>query len=105
MKKRLLLSSALMVALGMQAQVPKADLLDVVFQPDGTAIDVSASQRVINQTGTPVVKQSTQLGVPVLCNGSTTWASAPENYFTVDVTDEMWASLADGHSFECLARP
>ena len=47
MKKRLLLSSALMVALGMQAQVPKADLLDVVFQPDGTAIDVSASQRVI----------------------------------------------------------
>ena len=105
MKKRLLLSSALMVALAIQAQVPKADLLDVVFQPDGTAVDVSASQRVINQIGTPAVKQSTQLGLPVLCNGSTTWASAPENYFTVDVPDEMWASLADGHTFECMVRP
>lgn len=105
MKKQLLLSSALMMGLGLWAQTPKADLLDVVFQADGTATDVSAAQLEVRKNGAPTVVQSGKWGMPVFCAAGTKWAARPDNYYVVNVSDDMWAAMADGHTMECMARP
>lgn len=105
MKKLSLLLSASLISAGLWAQVPKADLLDVVFHADGTATDASAAQLDVQRHGSPTVVQSLTWQIPVFCAAGAKWASTPENYFTVQVSDEMWEAMADGHTMECMARP
>jgi len=55
MKKRLLLCSILLSAASLpsmaQVTAPVADVLDVQFQPDGTAIDVSPMKNKVEYIG------------------------------------------------------
>ena len=80
--KRLLLSIlSLGMGLAVAAQAPKADELDVVFNDDGTVVDVSAMANPIRVMGAPDIKKSPMYGMNVLCNEETQWGK--ESFHTV----------------------
>ena len=89
------------------AQVPKADLLDVVFNEDGTATDVSDSKMTVESFGSPTIVKSAKYGINVMCMKNESWSKNPNSYFRVDYEDnaDYVAALADGHTLECLVRP
>lgn len=105
MKKMLLTCSAFLMVLNAWSQVPKADLLDVVFNDDGTAVDVSPLANEVHAVGTPKVLKSDRWGMNVLCTASSVLGSTQDNCFTVDLNDEIWNAVKDGHSIECFVRP
>ena len=81
MKQKLLfLMTALLMGMTSWAQVPKADLLDVVFNDDGTATDISATQNVVELFGTPNVVESSKYGINVACFHENTY-NANCNYW------------------------
>ena len=105
MKKVLLTCSALAWALGSWAQVPKADVLDVVFNEDGTAVDVSQMGNEVTQVGTPKILKSDQWGMNVMCTADAVMGKQQSNCFTVALTDQIWEALQDGHTLEIFCRP
>lgn len=86
-------------------ELPEADLMDIVFEADGTAKDVSATANTVGQRGTPVVVESGQLGINVLCAGANTWGGVPDNFFYVEASDALVDGISDGLTMEILARP
>lgn len=86
-------------------ELPEADLMDIVFEADGTAKDVSATANTVGQRGTPVVVESGQLGLNVLCAGANTWGGVPDNFFYVEASDALVDGISDGLTMEILARP
>ncbi len=106
-RKFYLLMTALLVGLTAWAQAPKADILDVVFNDDGTATDVSELQNEVYPVGEPYVVKSTKYGMNVACFRNNLWGSTPKGYFRVDYAenDEFQAALAESHTFEALIRP
>ena len=58
MKHKFLFLMTALFASSVWAQVPKADLLDVVFNEDGTATDVSTSQMTVESFGSPTIVKS-----------------------------------------------
>lgn len=87
------------------ADVPAADLLDVVFNADGTATDKSAAANEIKVVGEPRVAKSAEFGLNVFCAATNEWASKPSNYYYTTMSDEMWAGISDGVTYEVLVRP
>ncbi len=86
-------------------ELPEADLMDIVFEADGTAKDVSATANTVSQRGTPVVVESGQIGINVLCAGANTWGGVPDNFFYVEASDALVDGISDGLTMEILARP
>lgn len=77
--------------------VPKADILDVVFQPDGTAKNKASSGLTIEPSGVMQVEYNDKLGRNViLFTGS--------NYYKVDYKGktEVINKLNSGHSLEVV---
>ena len=84
--------------------LPKADLLDLVFNEDGTATDISPMQNsVTSVTGGLAVSRRAEFGR----NGvhfSNPYAGAATGYYRVDYADNeaFLNGLADGHTLECV---
>ena len=66
MKKQLLTFLSLCMGLTALAQAPQADVLDVVFNDDGTVVDASPMANPLKVLGDPVIKRSPQYGMNVL---------------------------------------
>lgn len=108
MKRRFLsLMTTAMIAATSWAQVPQADLLDVVFKTDGTAEDVSAMKNEVKAIGTPTVKQSLKYGINTACLSDNVWGFIPQSYFRVDYEENQAFrdALKDGFTWEVLVRP
>ena len=84
---------------------PKADLLDVVWNADGSATDVSpmhnAVQYIHGGSGSVYYNNTWQRYVASFKN---TWASYPSDYYRIDYNSntDFRNRLADGHSLELL---
>lgn len=73
MRKLLLTVLSLSMGLATAAQTPKADVLDIVFNDDGTVVDASAMANPLKVIGDPVIKRSPRYGMNVLCNEQELW--------------------------------
>ena len=107
MKKILFYSLVLSVTfMTVSAQVPKADLLDVVFNEDGTATDISASQNNVELFGVPKVVKSSKYGMNVACFHDNGLNQDCAYWYKVDYGTNVnfKNGLADGHSMEVLCR-
>lgn len=85
--------------------VPKADLLDVVFNTDGTATDASGSLTVVaNGTTTGIVSYDATLKRNVADFSANPYASTPKAYYKADYESntDYQAKLKDGHSIEVV---
>lgn len=85
--------------------VPKADLLDVVFNTDGTATDASGSLTVVaNGTTTGIVSYDATLKRNVADFSANPYASTPKAYYKADYESNTayQAKLKDGHSIEVV---
>lgn len=92
---------------------PRADLLDVVFNADGSATDVSPmAHKVIASSETPAIHYNADLGANVACfhnvyprNMVNTYA--PKQYYKIDysVKPEFVEALKKGHTLEALVKP
>ena len=87
--------------------VPKADILDVVFNSDGTAIDISPMQnevQVIGQSAIEVYFNETyKMNIPRFTNP---WSGTATHYYKVDYenNEAFKSALADGHTLETLVK-
>lgn len=87
-------------------QPPKADMLDVVFNSDGTATDISPMQMQINKVGAPVVSYNAEYerNMASLVNA---YGGAGQNYYRTalySATPDFVNKLMDGHSIETVFR-
>ena len=108
MKRRFLsFMTTAMIAATSWAQVPQADLLDVVFKTDGTAEDVSAMKNEVKAIGSPTVKQSLKYGMNTACLTNNVWGFMPQSYYRVDYEENQAFrdALKDGFTWEVLVRP
>ena len=108
MKRRFLsLMTTAMIAATSWAQVPQADLLDVVFKTDGTAEDVSAMKNEVQAVGWPKVKQSLKYGMNTACLDGNVWGFLPQSYYRVNYEENQAFrdALKDGFTWEVLIRP
>lgn len=80
--------------------LPAADLLDVVFNEDGTATDVSASQFAIEVVGDPIVEFNEEFGQNVF--HSTATGTTPTSYLRVNyaANQAFKDALIDGFTME-----
>ncbi len=87
--------------------VPKADILDVVFNSDGTAVDISPMQnevQVIGQSAIEVYFNETyKMNIPRFTNP---WSGTATHYYKVDYenNEAFKSALADGHTLETLVK-
>lgn len=87
---------------------PKADLLDVVFNADGTATDVSAMQNDVQTFAGPgLVTYYNPTYKRYVANFSNAWGGAVTGYYKVDYTDNQAFkdSLSAGHTIETIFMP
>lgn len=109
MRKILLCSFALSVAwMSATAQdAPVADLLDVEFNIDGTAIDVSPMNNTVEFIGEgPTIAYNAAFGRNV-ATFYTSWSAKPAGYYKINFENNQAFrdALADGHSLEILVMP
>lgn len=81
---------------------PVADLLDVVFNEDGTATDISPAQQEIQVIGEPKVAYSEKFGQNVFFSESNGDTTTPISYLKIDYSDnqELKDALTDGYTIE-----
>ncbi len=82
--------------------LPTADVLDVVFNEDGTATDLSPMQMEITPMGEPKIEYCEKYGKNVFiseANGTT-----PVTFFKIDYSnnDAFKAALTDGYTIETI---
>ena len=104
-KSTLLLASAMMYGLAAWAQVPKADVMDIVFNDDGTIVDASPMQNPVTIVGAPRIEKSLQYKMNVLCQSDEHWGYDTPNYVRIDRNEQLDAAIADGVTLETLVRP
>ena len=85
--------------------VPQADLLDVKFNTDGSAEDISPMKNTIQKIGTPWVYQSSQQNRYV-SQFRNPWGGDATDYYKISYADNQafMDGLADGHSLETIVR-
>ena len=105
MKKLLLTFLSLCMGLIALAQAPQADVLDVVFNDDGTVVDASPMANPVRVLGAPDIKKSPMYGMNVLCNEEERWGTETYNNVRVLFNDALLAALQDGMTMEVMARP
>ncbi len=85
--------------------VPKADILDVVFNEDGSAYDASPMENPIEVIGKDLIEtyynESYKRIVPKLFNP---WSGNGQTYYKIDYDNnqQFKDALADGHTLELL---
>lgn len=86
--------------------IPCADMLDVVFNSDGSAVDVSPMRNnIVNHDATTVYDN--QMGRYVARFNNNTWGAGPANqWYSIDYTNnwDFRNALADGHTIEAVVR-
>lgn len=89
-----------------KAQAPEADLLDVQFNADGSATDISPMKNTVQTVGAPETYYSEPYGkyVARTVNNWSSTAGSAKNYYKVDFENNQAFrdSLADGHSIETV---
>jgi len=84
----------------------EADLVNVVFNPDGTATDISAMQNPVEMVNEVSVVSSSLLNQNVACFAHThSWQSSGVGYYKIPMTDAIWEQLSDGFTIETYVRP
>ena len=85
---------------------PVADLLDVQFNVDGTAVDLSASQMEIEFFGSGTVVSYHPSFSRNMASFDNPWGSKCKGYYKVDFenNEDFRNALADGHSLEMLVK-
>ncbi len=80
--------------------LPTADVLDVVFNEDGTATDKSPMQNEITAMGEPKVQYSDKFGCNVFFSESN--GTTPISWYMINYSqnDAMKAALTDGYTME-----
>ena len=86
-------------------EMPVADLLDVVFNDDGSASDQSATQNEVVTVGTPKVVKSPTLDMNVFCHTQSVLGDNAKEFFKVIPSDALVEGISDGMTFEVLTRP
>ena len=106
---RLMLSAALMTTAGVPLMAqgtakPVADMLDVKFNSDGTAEDVSAMKNVVEAVGTNLSTYYNEGFGFCVANFKNTWGQSKCSGYRVDYeqNEDFKAKLADGHSMEMV---
>ena len=98
-------ASIFLMGLAVWGQTPKADVLDLVFNEDGTVMDVSPMQNVVRVNGVPEIVRSARYDMNVLCQSEEKWGETTSHYVCVPYTETLTAALQDGMTMEVLARP
>ncbi len=82
--------------------LPTADLLDVVFNEDGTATDLSPMQMEITPMGEPKVVYNETYGKNVFMSESN--VTTPVTFYKIDYSDNdaFKAALSDGYAIETI---
>ena len=96
---------SILFGLASWGQLPKADVVDIVFNDDGTIIDASPMQNPVTVMGLPRIEKSTQLEMNVLCQSDEYWGHASPNYVRIDRNEKLDAAIGDGVTMETLIRP
>ena len=106
MKRISVMVATFLLGMATWAQVPKADLLDVVFNDDGTATDVSAMANTVQTIGAPSVVRSLKYGINEACFKKNGLSAMADHYYRIDYgeNEAFQNGLADGHSVETLVR-
>ena len=112
MRKKLFYTLALSVAcMTASAQsIPTADLLDVQFQADGTAVDLSTMKNPVEKNGTTATVAYNDAFGRYVATFNNAWGGTTTGWYKVDYnsTEEgtngatIRKALADGHSLEML---
>ena len=80
----LLLVCSVVCGLAAWAQLPKADVMDLQFNADGTVTDVSAMQNPVTVVGSPRIVKSDLFNMNVLCQSDEQWGAELPNFVRVD---------------------
>lgn len=106
---RWMLSAALLTALGgslmaQEVTKPVADLLDVKFNADGTAEDVSPMKNTVETVGTAFSTYYNDAFGFVVANFTNNWGQNNSSGYRIDYeqNEEFKNKLADGHSLEMV---
>ena len=88
------------------APVPVADVLDVKFNADGTAEDVSPMGNTVESYGNPQTFFSSEYGRYEVRFSDNAWAGNANRYYKVSYADNtaFQNALADGHTMETIIR-
>ena len=86
---------------------PKADILDVVFNEDGSAEDVSPMHNTVEHVGTTSSVYFNETYQRNVARFENPWSKTCTGYYKVDyeTNDAIRSALADGHSLEMLVMP
>ena len=91
------------------APLPKADLLDVVFNADGTATDISPMKFTVERGGNATTEWSDAFNRYAARITGNNWgdSNVAENFFRInyDGNQAFKDGLADGHTLEALFMP
>lgn len=93
------------IASKVAGDIPEADLLDVVFNSDGTATDKSASANEISSFGDTSVLLDDVTGMNVFDQTGNAWGAKQQGAYTFDMTGDLWDGLSNGFSIEALVCP
>lgn len=106
MKRTILfLVCSVVCGLAAWAQLPKADVMDLQFNADGTVTDVSAMQNPVTVVGSPRIVKSELFNMNVLCQSDEQWGAELPNFVRVDANEQLEAAIADGVTLETMIRP
>ena len=85
-----------------EVTMPTADLMDVVFNEDGTATDVSPMQHEIEVIGQPKVAYSEKFGQNALYSEAVGNTTTPVSYLKIDYSENQAFkdALTDGYTIE-----
>lgn len=85
--------------------VPRADILDVMFTEDGSAVDLSPLANVTHKNGIPSCRFSYRHN-RYAAHFNNPWAGTGSNYFRINYESRAVVknALADGHTLEALVR-
>ena len=85
--------------------MPEPDLLDVVFNADGTATDKSALANEISSWGETSVLLDSDIDMNIFDQTANTWSGGQQSAYRFDMTGELWDKLSDGFSIEAYVCP
>ena len=106
---RIMLSAALLAASGVplmaqETEKPVADMLDVKFNADGTAEDVSPMKNAVETVGENMSTYYNDGFGFVVANFANTWGAGNSSGYRVDYeqNEDFKSKLADGHTLEVV---
>ncbi len=87
------------------ADMPEPNLLDVVFNEDGSATDRSPLGHEISEWGEPSVVMNPDVKMNIFDQTAIAWGANQQHSYSFDMTGDLWDKMADGFSIEALVCP